>query len=180
MGHQAANCKTGTIKWREVFGNEAFIVRKPVFMTDMLQKRAERKTDHDKLTADAIAYAKSRCASTGLSYSVIEQVAAKSQVIDTDALLQEKRAALQAEEEARHKRRKETPVEAVAAVTTAAPAPAAADAASDLPPGWAVAYVRTVAYFFACSLLVSLTKAVYAVATSANSCLNMLVYRSIV
>lgn len=66
MGHQAANCKTGTIPWRKIFGDEAFIVRKPVFWTDILAKRKEREVDLKKVEADAIAYAKGRVASLGM------------------------------------------------------------------------------------------------------------------
>jgi hypothetical protein len=61
MGHQAAQCKTGTIPWREVFGDEAFVVRKPVFWTEVLAKREAKRIDHERLTQDAIAFARAAC-----------------------------------------------------------------------------------------------------------------------
>jgi hypothetical protein len=63
MGHQAAQCKTGTIPWREVFGDEAFVVRKPVFWTEVLAKREAHKVDFDQLTKEAVAYAQASCES---------------------------------------------------------------------------------------------------------------------
>ena len=61
MGHQAAQCKTGTIPWREVFGDEAFVVRKAVFWTEVLAKRAANQVDLDQLSKEAVAFAQAAC-----------------------------------------------------------------------------------------------------------------------
>lgn len=122
MGHQAAQCKTGTIPWRQVFGDEAFVVRKPVFWTDVLSKRDARKVDHDKLTADAVNYARAACEAQGKNYDAdVIPVAEASQSVDTAKLLETLRDEVEIKE-------KEAKI--------------AADPAANLPPGWNVAYVR--------------------------------------
>lgn len=123
MGHQAAQCKTGTIPWRQVFGDEAFVVRKPVFWTDVLAKREARKVSHEKLTADAVAFARQACEAQGKNYDAdVMAVAQASQDIDTVKLLAELRAEVEVKE-------KEAKI--------------AADPTANLPPGWNVAYVRS-------------------------------------
>eukprot|EP00892_Ulva_mutabilis_P002114 jgi/Ulvmu1/11903/UM081_0062.1 len=120
MGHQAAQCKTGTIPWRQVFGDEAFVVRKPVFWTDVLAKRNARKVDHEKLAADAVAYARQACEAQGKDYDgEVVPVAQSSQNIDTTKLLENLRAEVEVKE-------KEAKI--------------AADPTANLPPGWNVAY----------------------------------------
>lgn len=122
MGHQAAQCKTGTIPWRQVFGDEAFVVRKPVFWTDVIAKRAARKVDHEKLSADAVAFARHACEALGKNYDEeVVPVAQASQSIDVAKLLVDLRAEVEVKE-------KEAKI--------------AADPAANLPPGWNVAYVR--------------------------------------
>lgn len=122
MGHQAAQCKTGTIPWRQVFGDEAFVVRKPVFWTDVMAKREARKLDHAKLSADAVAFARQACEAQGKNYDEeVVPVAQASQSIDIAKFLVDLRAEVEVKE-------KEAKI--------------AADPAANLPPGWNVAYVR--------------------------------------
>jgi hypothetical protein len=120
LGHQAANCKTGTIPWRIVFGDEAFIVRKPVFWTDVLAKREAKKVNMHLLREAAVAYAKEQCKMKGLDWEEIERVAEASSSIDANAqLLEQKQKIDEAEEKARR----------------------AADPRADIPEGWNVAFV---------------------------------------
>jgi len=144
MGHQAANCKTGTIKFREVFGDDAFIMRRSVFSTDMAATRAARQVEYDVLSADALEYARAQAEDSGLSYAEIEEVAAKSQSIDCEALLKEMAERAAEQQELRHKQRRENPAAAAAAAAVvAAPAIAApVPSSTAMPPGWAVAHVR--------------------------------------
>ena len=121
LGHQAANCKTGTIPWRVVFGDEAFVVRKPVFWSQVLAKRAEKEVDHEQLAQAAADYAEKQAAQKGLDLEEVRKVAAESQQIDAKPLLAKRKAELEEEEERARR---------------------AADPRADIPEGWAVAFVR--------------------------------------
>jgi hypothetical protein len=121
LGHQAANCKTGTIPWRIVFGDEAFIVRKPVFWTDVLAKREARKVDLEQLSKVAERYAEEQCSQKGLDYEEVKKVAEASRQIDSKPVLEARKKEL---EEAEEKARR------------------AADPKADIPDGWNVAFVR--------------------------------------
>jgi hypothetical protein len=124
MGHQAAQCKTGTTPWREVFGDEAFVVRKPVFWTEVLAKRAAKVVNHAELEASAKAYARQQCEAQGRNYDEsIIPVAEASQSIDTAALL----ARLRKQAEDKDAKAKQ-----------------ATDPAAGLPPGWNVTAVRAI------------------------------------
>jgi hypothetical protein len=121
LGHQAANCKTGTIPWRIVFGDEAFIVRKPVFWTDVLAKREAKQVNMHLLREAAGAYAKEQCKAKGIDWEEVERVAEASNNIDATELLRERKRVLdEAEDKARR----------------------AADPKVDIPEGWNVAFVR--------------------------------------
>ena len=121
LGHQAANCKTGTIPWRIVFGDEAFIVRKPVFWTDVLAKREQKDVDLEQLKTIAQKYADEQCTRKGLDYEEVQKVAEASKDIDVEPLLAKRKRELEEEEEAARR---------------------AADPKADVPAGWNVAFVR--------------------------------------
>lgn len=119
MGHQAAQCKTGTIPWREVFGDEAFVVRKPVFWTEVLAKREANTVDLEVLTKEAVAFAQAACEAQGKDYEAdVVSAAEASQSIDTQVMLEKLRQEVSAREEQ---------------------AKIAADPEANLPPGWNVA-----------------------------------------
>ena len=121
LGHQAANCKTGTIPWRVVFGDEAFIVRKPVFWTDVLDKRAAHKVDVDALKSAAEAYAKEQAENKDIDWDEVLRVAEASKEVDADSVLRKRKAELEEAEELARR---------------------AADPKADVPEGWNVAFVR--------------------------------------
>lgn len=57
LGHQAANCTNGTINWRQIYGDEAFILRQPIFWSDIVAKRKAKEVNMDELTQRAKDYA---------------------------------------------------------------------------------------------------------------------------
>lgn len=122
LGHQAANCKTGTIPWRIVFGDEAFLVRKPVFWTDVLAKREAKRVDLEKLKEVAVRYAQEQCTLKDMDYEEVERVAEASQQIDAKELLTKRKREIEDEEEQVRR---------------------AADPKADVPAGWNVAFVRS-------------------------------------
>jgi hypothetical protein len=122
LGHQAANCKTGTIPWRIVFGDEAFIVRKPVFWTDVIAKREAKKVNEEQLRMVAQKYAEEQCKAKGLDYEEVKKVAEESQSIEAGPILAKRKRELEEEEEK---------------------AKRAADPRADIPEGWNVAFVRS-------------------------------------
>ncbi|GLC43732.1 hypothetical protein PLESTB_000902500 [Pleodorina starrii] len=71
LGHQAANCPNGTINWRQIYGDEAFILRQPIYYSD-IQERIQLKEDGMKdLEARAQAYAKAKAEELGLNWGEI-------------------------------------------------------------------------------------------------------------
>lgn len=120
LGHQAANCKVGNIPWRIVFGDEAFLVRKPVFWTDVLSKREARKVDYAQLEEAAVLFAQEQASEKGLDYEEIRKVAEASKEIDAKPVLTKRRRELEIEEEEARR---------------------AADPKADVPEGWNVAFV---------------------------------------
>ncbi len=58
LGHQAANCPNGTINWRQIYGDDAFILRQPVYYSDIAAREAVKEAGMKDLEARAQAYAK--------------------------------------------------------------------------------------------------------------------------
>ena len=44
-----------------MFGDEAFVVRKPVFWSEVLAKREAHQVDLDELSKEAVAFAQAAC-----------------------------------------------------------------------------------------------------------------------
>ncbi|KAL6781041.1 hypothetical protein ACKKBG_A09535 [Auxenochlorella protothecoides x Auxenochlorella symbiontica] len=60
MGHQAAQCTTGTINWRQMYGDVAFRIQPTVFQSDIDAIKKAREVDHAKLAEVAAAWARKR------------------------------------------------------------------------------------------------------------------------
>ena len=58
LGHQAANCPNGTINWRQIYGDEAFILRQPIYFTDIHERMKFKEDGMKDLESKAQAYAK--------------------------------------------------------------------------------------------------------------------------
>ncbi len=58
LGHQAANCPNGTINWRNIYGDEAFVMRQPVFYSDIAARLKMKEDGMKDLEQRAQAYAK--------------------------------------------------------------------------------------------------------------------------
>lgn len=60
LGHQAAECPNGTVNWKGVYGEDAFVLRPPVYESQLRERRQYKTVDADKLAARAQEYAKVR------------------------------------------------------------------------------------------------------------------------
>ena len=60
VGHQAAQCTNGTINWKGIYGEEAFILKEPLYHSDYTRMAEEKKVDLQDLEARATEYAKVR------------------------------------------------------------------------------------------------------------------------
>lgn len=58
VGHQAAQCTNGTINWKGIYGEEAFILKEPLYHSDYARMAEEKKVDLQDLEARATEYAK--------------------------------------------------------------------------------------------------------------------------
>lgn len=71
LGHQAANCTNGTINWRSVYGDDAFIMRQPIFWSDINARIKYKESGMKDLEERAKAYAKARAEEQGLSWEAM-------------------------------------------------------------------------------------------------------------
>lgn len=58
LGHRAADCSSGTVNWRQIYGDNAFIYRPPQYWSEELAIRQSRKVDMADLEKRAREYAK--------------------------------------------------------------------------------------------------------------------------
>ena len=58
LGHQAANCTNGTINWKQIYGEEAFRLKAPLYESDFERLRKVKQVDFDDLAKRAREYAK--------------------------------------------------------------------------------------------------------------------------
>ncbi len=58
LGHQAANCTTGTINWKSIYGDDAFRLKIPLYESDYVRIKKEKEIDFKALEARAREYAK--------------------------------------------------------------------------------------------------------------------------
>ncbi|KAK9904994.1 hypothetical protein WJX75_007364 [Coccomyxa subellipsoidea] len=58
LGHQAANCTNGTINWRQIYGDEAFRLKEPIYPSDIYRMTKEKEVDFTDLEKRAQEWAK--------------------------------------------------------------------------------------------------------------------------
>jgi len=71
VGHQAAQCTNGTINWKGIYGEEAFILKEPLYHSDYTRMAEEKKVDLQDLEARATEFAKKACSTAGLDYDEV-------------------------------------------------------------------------------------------------------------
>ncbi|GLI58977.1 hypothetical protein VaNZ11_000797 [Volvox africanus] len=76
LGHQAANCPNGTINWRQIYGDEAFIMRQPIFYSDIQERIKFKEDGMMDLEARAQAFARGKAEEVGLNWA---EIAAKAE-----------------------------------------------------------------------------------------------------
>ncbi len=57
LGHQAAQCTNGTINWRQLYGDESFRLKQPLYESDLLKMHKGKAVDLGRLEAQARQYA---------------------------------------------------------------------------------------------------------------------------
>ena len=57
LGHQAAQCTNGTINWRQLYGDESFRLKQPLYESDLLNLHKAKSVDLQRLEAQARQYA---------------------------------------------------------------------------------------------------------------------------
>lgn len=58
VGHQAVECPNGTVNWKGIYGENAFVLRPPVYESDLRERRRLRTCDEDAVRKAAEQYAK--------------------------------------------------------------------------------------------------------------------------
>eukprot|EP00967_Tisochrysis_lutea_P045385 scaffold55123_cov20-Tisochrysis_lutea.AAC.1 len=58
LGHRASECTSGTVNWRQIYGDNAFILRPPVYWSEELAAKKARQPDAGILEKQAREYAK--------------------------------------------------------------------------------------------------------------------------
>lgn len=94
LGHQAANCTNGTINWKQIYGEEAFIIRQPVYWSEIQQKKKAKEINIADLERRAKEYAKTQAQTLGMNYDEIllkaqQTMEEKEPVIKLEALKEE-------------------------------------------------------------------------------------------
>ena len=57
LGHQAAQCTNGTINWRQLYGDEAFRLKEPLYESELQRMRQTKAVDISALEKRAKEYA---------------------------------------------------------------------------------------------------------------------------
>lgn len=58
VGHQAVECPNGTVNWKGIYGEDAFILRPPVYESQLRERRKLKEVNEDALRKQAEEYAK--------------------------------------------------------------------------------------------------------------------------
>jgi hypothetical protein len=61
LGHQAVECPNGTVNWKGIYGEDAFVLRPPVYESQLRERRRLRTCDEDAVRKAAEQYAKVSC-----------------------------------------------------------------------------------------------------------------------
>eukprot|EP00200_Dunaliella_tertiolecta_P006342 CAMPEP_0202357822 /NCGR_PEP_ID=MMETSP1126-20121109/11698_1 /ASSEMBLY_ACC=CAM_ASM_000457 /TAXON_ID=3047 /ORGANISM="Dunaliella tertiolecta, Strain CCMP1320" /LENGTH=147 /DNA_ID=CAMNT_0048950785 /DNA_START=35 /DNA_END=475 /DNA_ORIENTATION=+ len=68
LGHRASECTSGTVNWRQIYGDNAFILRPPVYWSEELAAKKARQPDAGILEKQAREYAKTMAEQLKLDY----------------------------------------------------------------------------------------------------------------
>ena len=60
LGHQAAMCPNGTVNWKEIYGEDAFVLKPPVYESALIARRKAKEIDFAAIEARAREYAAKR------------------------------------------------------------------------------------------------------------------------
>lgn len=60
LGHQAANCSTGTVNWKNMYGAKAFLIQPTIFQSDLEDIRNRKRVSMKGLEADVEQYVKKK------------------------------------------------------------------------------------------------------------------------
>lgn len=71
------NCTNGTINWKQIYGDDAFRLKAPIYESDYQKIKEDKKIDYDDLEKRARQYAKMRAASMGIDYAAMTAKAAQ-------------------------------------------------------------------------------------------------------
>jgi len=58
LGHRASECTSGTVNWRQIYGDNAFILRPPVYWSEELAAKKAKQPDAGLLERQAKEYSK--------------------------------------------------------------------------------------------------------------------------
>jgi hypothetical protein len=58
LGHQAVNCTNGTINWKQIYGDDAFRLKRPIYESDYQALKKAKQVDLVDLEKRARQYAK--------------------------------------------------------------------------------------------------------------------------
>lgn len=56
----AAACPNGTVNWKQIYGDEAFVHRPPVYESELMERRKAKQVDAADLAKRAQEYAQAR------------------------------------------------------------------------------------------------------------------------
>eukprot|EP00879_Flechtneria_rotunda_P002595 GHRR01002796.1.p1 GENE.GHRR01002796.1~~GHRR01002796.1.p1 ORF type:complete len:148 (+),score=30.18 GHRR01002796.1:162-605(+) len=79
VGHQAVECPNGTVNWKAIYGDDCFILRPPVYESQLRERRKLKQINIMDVTKHAEEYAKAAAARQGLSWDELQRAAAASQ-----------------------------------------------------------------------------------------------------
>ncbi|KAI8467317.1 MAG: hypothetical protein J3K34DRAFT_523847 [Monoraphidium minutum] len=57
LGHMAAMCPNGTVNWKQIYGEEAFLLRPPIYESELMEKRKAKQFDAADIERRAREYA---------------------------------------------------------------------------------------------------------------------------
>lgn len=73
LGHQAVNCSNGTINWKQIYGEEAFRLKQPIYASEYDQMAKAKQINYEDLTKRAMEYAKLKAGTAGLDYDAMTE-----------------------------------------------------------------------------------------------------------
>ncbi|KAF8069424.1 GRIK2 [Scenedesmus sp. PABB004] len=79
LGHQAAECPNGTVNWKAIYGEDTFVLRPPVYESQLRERRKLKTVDAADLTRRAEEFAKAALEKQGKAWEEVQREAEASQ-----------------------------------------------------------------------------------------------------